>query len=65
MNCPHCNHTESRVLETRASPHGTRRRHRCRACKLTFASYNNRVTVKSGSAFTSVAAAMARAIMDG
>lgn len=64
--CPHCGSpAHHRVLETRASPHGVRRRHRCRSCKRTFATYNGTVAVRSGTGQTTVAAAVAKAIMGG
>ena len=55
MNCPHCNSANGKVLETRTSPHGVRRRHRCGGCGLTYASYNGQVAVKNGNARTAVA----------
>jgi transcriptional regulator NrdR family protein len=61
MNCPHCNDARSKVLETRPSPHGVRRRHRCGGCGLTFASYNNEVSVANGNARTAVAVKVFRA----
>jgi len=38
MNCPHCHHPRSRVLETResASENAVRRRHACRVCGKSF-----------------------------
>lgn len=58
--CPHCGSGDfHRTLETRPSPYGIRRRHRCRACKLTFASYNGKFAVRSGLGRTAVAAAIA------
>jgi transcriptional regulator NrdR family protein len=64
MSCPHCRSPEHhRVLETRASPHGVRRRHRCRTCKLTFVTYNGTVALPAGRGPTAVAAAIVKAIM--
>jgi len=59
MNCPHCQNPQHRTVETRASPYGIRRRHRC-ACGLTFTSYNGAVVVKNGNAKTAVALAIVR-----
>ena len=38
MNCPHCGHDRSRVLETRGNPgeNAIRRRHDCRGCGQSF-----------------------------
>jgi transcriptional repressor NrdR len=32
VNCPQCQHEDSKVLETRAAPDSTRRRRQCLAC---------------------------------
>ncbi len=47
MNCPFCNAPKNYVLETRPSPNGVRRRHECRSCRQTFASYNGSTVMKS------------------
>ena len=47
MKCPHCQAGTSRVIETRASPNGIRRRHRCGSCRQTFASYNGTTVLPS------------------
>jgi transcriptional repressor NrdR len=39
MRCPHCGHTQSRVIETRESDEAVRRRRECEACKLRFTTY--------------------------
>lgn len=40
--CPHCNHTGgSKVIETRHSSNGVRRRVRCGGCAKTYALYQN------------------------
>ena len=36
MNCPHCLHPDSRVVETRAKPDRDRRIRLCRNCGKTF-----------------------------
>lgn len=38
MTCPKCN-GRTRVLETRESPHGTRRRRECRSCGRRFTTF--------------------------
>lgn len=41
MRCPFCQHTESRVLESRSAPsgHSIRRRRECLSCKRRFTTY--------------------------
>lgn len=39
MRCPHCGHTQSRVIETRESDEAIRRRRACEACGLRFTTY--------------------------
>lgn len=39
MRCPHCGHTQSRVIETRESDEAVRRRRECEACELRFTTY--------------------------
>ncbi len=36
MRCPHCGHDESRVLDTRDSEQGIRRRRQCLRCENRF-----------------------------
>jgi hypothetical protein len=38
MTCPECQ-AKTKVLETRHSPHGTRRRRACRACEHRFTTF--------------------------
>ena len=49
MNCPHCNHPESRVGETRAGDEFDRRVRLCRGCGRTFTTLE-RVAVYAGRA---------------
>ncbi|MCX6750739.1 MAG: transcriptional regulator NrdR [Candidatus Pacearchaeota archaeon] len=39
MNCPYCEHKESRVTDKRSSPEGIRRRRECLKCKKRFTTY--------------------------
>ena len=39
MNCPFCGHEESRVIDSRESPDGIRRRRECVRCELRFTTY--------------------------
>ncbi|RME81030.1 MAG: transcriptional repressor NrdR [Caldilineae bacterium] len=39
MKCPHCGHTRSRVIDTRDSGDGIRRRRLCLACQQRFTTY--------------------------
>ncbi|MDA1298120.1 MAG: transcriptional regulator NrdR [Chloroflexi bacterium] len=39
MNCPFCGHEESRVIDSRESPDGIRRRRECARCELRFTTY--------------------------
>ena len=39
MNCPFCGHGESRVIDSRESPDGIRRRRECVRCELRFTTY--------------------------
>ena len=39
MNCPFCGHDESRVIDSRESPDGIRRRRECARCELRFTTY--------------------------
>lgn len=39
MNCPFCDHDESRVIDSRESPDGIRRRRECARCELRFTTY--------------------------
>lgn len=39
MNCPYCEHKESKVTNKRESPDGTRRRRECLKCKKRFTTY--------------------------
>jgi hypothetical protein len=43
MTCPECQR-RTRVLETRESPHGTRRRRQCRSCGHRFTTFEAVVT---------------------
>lgn len=49
VNCPHCNHPDSRVSETRANPDHDRRIRICRGCGKTFTTFE-RVAVYAGRA---------------
>lgn len=49
MNCPHCDHPESRVTETRAGNEADRRIRQCRSCAKTFTTLE-RVAVYAGRA---------------
>ncbi len=39
MQCPFCGHNESRVIDSRESPEGIRRRRECMRCELRFTTY--------------------------
>ena len=39
MNCPFCGHDESKVIDSRESPEGIRRRRECVRCALRFTTY--------------------------
>jgi transcriptional repressor NrdR len=39
MNCPFCGHEESKVIDSRESPDGIRRRRECMRCELRFTTY--------------------------
>jgi transcriptional repressor NrdR len=39
MNCPHCGHSKSRVVDTRDTHVGIRRRRECFACRRRFTTY--------------------------
>lgn len=39
MNCPFCGHDESRVIDSRESPDGVRRRRECARCEHRFTTY--------------------------
>ena len=39
MRCPHCDHTDTRVVDTRDTSTGIRRRRECLACKGRFTTY--------------------------
>ena len=39
MQCPFCGHNESRVIDSRESPEGIRRRRECLRCELRFTTY--------------------------
>jgi transcriptional repressor NrdR len=39
MNCPYCEHKESKVTDKRSSPEGIRRRRECLKCKKRFTTY--------------------------
>ena len=39
MNCPFCGHEESRVIDSRESPDGIRRRRECARCELRCTTY--------------------------
>lgn len=45
MDCPFCNHTASRVVDSRESPEGVRRRRECSACYLRFTTYERIHTI--------------------
>jgi transcriptional repressor NrdR len=49
VNCPHCDHPESRVTETRASDGYDKRVRICRSCAKTFTTIE-RVAVYAGRA---------------
>lgn len=49
MNCPHCNHADSRVTETRANPEYDKRTRQCRSCGRNFSTVE-RVAVYAGRA---------------
>lgn len=39
MQCPHCGHADSRVVDTRPAGDGIRRRRECLACRRRFTTY--------------------------
>ena len=39
MRCPYCNHTESKVIDSRDSTEGVRRRRECMQCGLRYTTY--------------------------
>ena len=39
MYCPYCNHSESRVIDSREAPEGVRRRRECLQCGLRYTTY--------------------------
>ena len=39
MHCPYCNHSESKVIDSREAPEGVRRRRECIQCGLRFTTY--------------------------
>jgi len=39
MRCPYCNHTESKVIDSREAAEGVRRRRECLQCGLRFTTY--------------------------
>lgn len=39
MRCPYCNHPESKVIDSRDSPEGVRRRRECIQCGLRYTTY--------------------------
>lgn len=39
MHCPFCGHNESKVIDSRESPDGIRRRRECTRCELRFTTY--------------------------
>ena len=45
MDCPFCNHKDSRVVDSRESPEGVRRRRECSACYLRFTTYERVHTI--------------------
>lgn len=61
MRCLTCSHPVNKVIESRPSPNGRRRRHLCSACGTKFTSYNNRVAVPDGKSTTVVALALLNA----
>jgi hypothetical protein len=61
MNCPHCDHPESRVTETRSSPEFDRRIRICRGCGKTFQTLE-RVAVFAGRAAGYIEAVQAPAL---
>ena len=58
MNCPNCNHPESKVTETRSGPDADRRIRICRSCGKTFQTME-RVAVFAGRAIGYIEAAPA------
>ncbi len=45
MNCPFCNSSESRVIDTRDVPDGVRRRRECSNCHQRFTTYERIATI--------------------
>lgn len=41
MKCPHCDHPETRVVDTRESADGIRRRRECQSCGQRFTTYEH------------------------
>jgi transcriptional repressor NrdR len=41
MHCPHCGHTENKVIDTRETGDGIRRRRRCEQCSQRFTTYEH------------------------
>jgi transcriptional repressor NrdR len=41
MRCPHCGHTQHRVIDTRDAADGIRRRRRCENCDQRFTTYEH------------------------
>ncbi len=41
MRCPHCGHTQHRVIDTRDAADGIRRRRRCESCDQRFTTYEH------------------------
>ena len=41
MQCPYCNHDDSKVIDSRTSDNGVRRRRECIRCGLRFTTYEN------------------------
>ena len=41
MNCPHCDSSKHKVIDTRDAGEAIRRRRRCEACKFRFTTYEN------------------------
>ena len=39
MHCPYCNHSDSKVIDSREAPEGVRRRRECIQCGLRFTTY--------------------------
>lgn len=58
MNCPHCDHPESRVSETRPTPTHDRRIRMCRSCGRSFQTIE-RVAVHAGRAIGYIEAPIA------